>query len=419
MLALPVLLAVFQIRPAVLNTPPAVLDLLGRLAAIGGLSCLLLAAVLAVRVPGFDRLFGGFTRLRHLHHGLGAAALILLLAHPLLLAFAAAELSLAAAVQTLFPGTLASVLGWTALIVMMVFLAPSFAFFGEPEYQRWKLLHRLSVAALLLALGHTFSVSQSLPPPWHAIVWGGLAILAVAAVTYRLIFSRRLGRLRYRVQGVARPANNVVELSLEPEGRPLSYEPGQFVYLTPYDRQLTAGYAEEHPYTLTSSPREAVLRIAIKDRGDSSRSLQHITPGAPVEVEGPYGDFFPAEPGTELWIAGGIGVSPFLGRARHLAGSTGTADIRMIYCVQDEARALFREELENIADSIDRFTLTMHFFYGEGPIDADFLAAHCVDLAERSAYICGPSPLLTAARRQLLAAGANADLIYSEEFNLL
>jgi predicted ferric reductase len=419
LLALPTLLAIFQIRPAELISAPATLGLLGRLAAIGSLTCLLLAAVLAVRVPGFDRLFGGLTKLWRLHHQLGAAAFLLILAHPLLLAFASAGLSLPAAVQTLFPATLASMLGWAALLSTMVFLAPSFSFLGEPEYQRWKLVHRLSGVAILLALGHTFMVPQSLPPPWHWIVWGGLAALAVAAVAYRLMFSRKLGRLRYRVQDVAHPANDVVELTLKPERRPLRYEAGQFIYLTPYDSQLTAGYAEEHPYTLSSAPSEPVLRIAVKALGDASRALQHIAAGAAVKVEGPYGDFFPASPGSELWIAGGIGIAPFLGRARHLAGSARTADVRMIYCVQDEARAIFHEELGRIANRLNGFTLTLHLYYREGPLDAEFLIRHCADLAERDAYICGPSPLLAQARRQLLAAGADADRIHTEEFNLL
>jgi predicted ferric reductase len=421
LLALPFLLAVLQVRPAELAAAPAVFDLLGRLTAILGLTCLLLSAVLAVRVPGFDRLFGGLTRLWHLHHRLGGAALVLLLAHPLLMAFAAADASIAAAVNTLFPRPvrLPPLLGWAGLVTMMVVLAPTFAFFGEPEYQRWKVLHRVSGLALLFALGHTFLVSQSLPPPWHVVVWGGLAVLAVAAVSWRLLFASRIARLRYRVEDVAHPANNVVELTLAPEGRALRYRPGQFVYLTPYDRQLESGYGEEHPYTLTSSPREDVLRMAIKDLGDSSRALQHIAPGSPVEIEGPYGDFFPAETGRELWIAGGIGVTPFLGRARYLAGNAAGADVCMIYFVQDEARALFLDELQTIADSIEGFTLALHYFYREGPLAAAYLQAHCPDLGERTAYICGPVPLLALTRRHLLAARVEPERIHSEEFKLL
>ena len=73
------------------------LELLGLAAGVLGLSFLLLAAAISVRIPGFDLWFGGLTRLWKIHHVLGAAAFLLLMAHPLLLSFAAAGTSLVSA----------------------------------------------------------------------------------------------------------------------------------------------------------------------------------------------------------------------------------------------------------------------------------------------------------------------------------
>lgn len=421
LLALPLVLALLQTTAADAATTGAVLNWAGRMTGIAGLTCLLLSAALIVRVPGFDRLFGGLTKLWTIHHRLGAAALLLLLAHPLLLAFAAADVSLTAAATTLLPpaGDWPTWLGWSALLVMMAFLAPTFAFFGEPDYQRWKWLHRLSGLAVVLAIVHTLALTRSLPETWSRVVWLGLALLAVFAVLYRFVFSRHVGRLPHTVSAVAHPANNVVELTLEPEGRPLVYQPGQFVYLTPRDRSLTAGHAEEHPYTLSSAPGEPALRVAIKDLGDASRALQHVAPGTRVQIEGPYGDFFPARVGTELWIAGGIGITPFLSRVRHIAATGANTDVCLIYCVQDEPRALFLEELQRLADSIEGFSLTMHFFYREGPLTAEFIERHCEDVALRAAYICGPTPLIALARHLLASSGVRQDRIHTEEFALL
>lgn len=421
LLSAPLVLALFQTSAADTASIGALLNWAGRLTGIAGLTCLLLSAALIVRVPGFDRLFGGLTKLWMIHHRLGAAALLLLLAHPLLLAFAAADVSVTAAAATLLPpaGDWAAWLGWWALLAMMAFLAPTFAFFGEPDYQRWKWLHRLSGLAVVLAIVHTLALTRSLPETWSRVVWLGLALLAVFAVLYRFVFSRHIGRLRYSVSAVAHPANNVVELTLEPDARPLVYRPGQFVYLTPRDKSLAAGHAEEHPYTLSSAPGEPALRVAIKDLGDASRALQHVAAGTRVQIEGPYGDFFPDRVGKELWIAGGIGITPFLSRARHIAATGACTDVQLIYCVQDEPRALFLEELQQLADSIEGFTLTMHFFYREGPLTADFIERHCEDVALRSAYICGPTPLITLARHLLPGAGVRHDRIHTEEFALL
>lgn len=419
----PAVIALLQLRAADLAGAGAVLNALGRLTGIGGLAFLLVAAVLSCRVPGFDRRFGGLTKLWQTHHKLGGVAFVLVLAHPVLLALGAADVSTLAAARTLVPERFdwGTTWGWAALLVMIVFLAPSFAFFGEPEYQRWRNLHRLAAVAVVAALAHTWLVARTLAEPLNLVLWGLLAGAAVAAVGYRIIFSRRIGRLRYVVDSIARPANNIVELSLAPAGNALAYEPGQFVYLAPYDRALGAGYGEEHPYTLSSSPTEDRLRVAIKDLGDASRALGDISVGSEVRLEGPYGDFFPrTESGAaELWIAGGIGITPFLARARHMAAVAERVDAHLIYCVQDEARAHFRDELERLAARIPGFEITMHFFYSEGPLQHEFIARHCPDYAQRTVYLCGPVPLMSQATRVLTTAGVARKRIHSEEFTLL
>jgi predicted ferric reductase len=425
MLALvPVVFFLAGLRPGDFGTIPAMLNALGRLSGVLGLAFLLLSAALSARVPGFDVPFGGLTRLWNTHHLLGASALLMLLIHPLLLAFAAEGLGEGLAFEALFPpfteiGTWA---GWLALLVMMIFLAPSFSFFGRPDYGRWKRIHDLAPFAVILALLHTFLLSRTMPAYLDVLVWSAFALLAVGAVLWRFVFSRRIGRLPYTVSRIERPANNVVELTLEPKRRPLHYQAGNFVYLTPLDQELEAGFGEEHPYTLSSSPLEDKLRVAIKDLGNASRSIQSITLGSKVTVEGPYGRFFkrPDEaPGPELWISGGIGVTPFLARMRHLAKLGQGGDIRFIYCVQDDARALYLEELQKLAGSIHGFSLTLHFFYRQGPLSTTFLREHCGDIESREVYICGPQPLNRLAQSHLRSLGVPVSNIHSEEFELL
>ncbi len=425
MLALvPLVFFLAGLKTSDLNSVPAILNVLGRLSGVLGLAFLLLSAALSARVPGFDLPFGGLTRLWNTHHLLGASALLMLLIHPLLLAFAAEGLSEGLAYATLFPAVsdLGTWAGWLSLLLMMIFLAPSFSFFGPPDYGRWKRIHDLAPFAVIFALIHTFMLSRTMPAHLDIVVWTAFALLAVGAVLWRFVFSRRIGRLPYTVSRIERPANNVVELSLEPKRRSLRYRAGNFVYLTPFDHELKAGCGEEHPYTLSSSPREDHLRIAVKDLGNASRAIQSIAIGSKVTVEGPYGRFFknPDEvPGPELWISGGIGVTPFLARMRHLAGLKEGGDIRFIYCVQDEARALYLEELQKLAAAIHGFTLTLHFFYRQGPLSTTFLREHCGDIESREVYICGPQPLNRLAQTHLRSMGVPISSIHSEVFELL
>ena len=400
-----------------------VFDVLGRLCGIVGLLALLLAGTLSARLPRFDAFFGGLTRLWRSHHLLGGLSLLLLMAHPLLLALASAAGDPAAALELLFPGLRDWALwsGWLALLLMMLFLAPSFRFFGRPEYARWKRLHRLAGPAIVLALLHSAQYGRTLPEPLQTLLWGLLGLLALAALVWHFGLSKRFGRYRYAVARVIMVANNVVELVLEPAGkRRLHFEAGQFVYLTPFDRTLAAGHGEEHPYTLSSSPLDPQLRIAIKDLGDASKAIQTIRPGSPVTIEGPYGLLFPPDVSPrQLWIAGGIGITPFLARSRHLPRLGDEVDVCLVYCVQDEARARFLDELRQIAAELPGFRLIPHYFYRQGPLDASFLAEQVPGLPDRSLFLCGPEPLDRLARRLAVAAGIARRDIHSEEFELL
>lgn len=414
------------------QSPTAVLAALGRLAGVGGLGFLLVAAALSSRVPGFDRAFGGLTKLWQTHHRLAAVSFLLLLVHPILLAFAGAGQlggnAASAAVTVLFPSWdyWEVWAGWGALLTMMIFLAPSFSFFGHPNYQRWKFLHRLAGLAILLALAHAFPLARALPHPWDYVVWITLTVLALAAVAYRWLFSRAYlsgigGRFPYHVVRKEKITPDVVEISLAPEKEPMGYQAGQFVYLTPYDKNLQAGHGEEHPYTISSSPEEPEMRIAIKDLGDASRAIQDIAIGSHVRVEGPYGAFFRSDydEDSELWIAGGIGITPFLGRARYMRETMSEVDVCLIYCVQDQSRALFYSELTDIARDLPGFSLHMHFFREQGPLAMEFLQDSCPKIASRAAYVCGPPPMISLSRKLLGKAGVPKNRIRTEEFNLL
>ncbi len=307
-------------------------------------------------------------------------------------------------------------MGWAALVAMAAFLAPTFDFFGRMDYQRWKSLHALSGLALVLGLAHAIALSRVLP----AAVWAAGGGLALAAFVYRMRLARFLGGKRYTIVRAAAIGQGVVELSLKPDGGILRYHAGQFVYLTPLDAGLASGRGEEHPYTVSSAPGEPVLRIAIKDLGDASHALQTVATGAAVIVEGPYGGFFApdATQMRQLWIAGGIGITPFLARARALDAAR-PVDVHLVYCVQDVSRAHFIEELEAVAAHVQGFAFRPHYFYREGPLTMAFLRSRCPDFAERDVFVCGPSPLIAVARRELSGAGVAPARLHTEDFTWL
>jgi predicted ferric reductase len=419
---LPLFIAFPDIESAETESASGSLNLLGRASGMLGLSLLLLAAIQAVRIPGLDRWFGGLTTLWKVHHVFGAAAFLLLMVHPLLLVFAAAPVSPQAPAAVLFPALSHWSLwaGWLALLVMMSFLAPTFSFFGRSNYQRWKALHAASGLTLILALAHALPLNRSLPGPWEAF-WVALGSLSVLAFIYRVFPAPRIGRKPYKVTGVKSLASGVVEMTFEPENRLLRYRAGQFVYLTPLDPKLASGRNEEHPYTLSSAPQESALRIVIKDAGDATHALQNVSLGSKALIEGPYGEFLTAseEKQRQLWIAGGIGLTPFLSYAWSLVHARRSVDIYLIYCAQDESRAYFLPELEELASKIPGFRVCVHYFYREGALAVDFISARCPDFGTRYVYLCGPPPMIESVRRNLVMRQVPRSRLHSEDFTWL
>lgn len=393
------------------------LALAGRITGVLGLAALLVTAAMCVRLPGLDRWFGGLPRLWLLHRHLGFSAFILIFGHVLLLSFAALPLSLEQALRVLFPPLSYAPIwaGWLALAALIGALAPTFQVSGI-HYQRWKRQHLLSAAALLLALLHALPVSP------ERAAWWLLSLLALAAIAWRKLLAPVLARREYRVAQVTRLAADVVEISLVPKHKGIVHSAGQFIYLTPQDPSLGAGCAEEHPFTITSAPGAAELKLGIKALGDASLALQALTPGSRVQVEGPYGQFFArrAPQRKQLWLGGGIGITPFVSAARYLAERPDQfTHVVLFYLANRPERAYYHDELERIASAHEQLSLSIHYFSCCGPLSEAFLREHCPDFAERELYICGPPAMLEYLHGLLATAGVDRAFIHTEAFDFL
>ena len=425
------------------------LDLAGRLSGAVGLACLLVAGAVSVRIPGLDRPFGGLTRLWKLHHRLGLASFLLLLAHPILMALARVPLSPGAALGALVPGIAGSGsawllgTGWIALLALMAFLAPSFQLFGKPEYQRWKAVHFLSGVALVAGVAHALPLTRTLPPAVALGLWGGLGGLVMAVFLWRALAARPVLRQPWRIVENRPLADRVTRLFLEPEdGRSLVHEPGPFVYLTPRDPGLAAGWGEEHPYTVSSAPGTERLEITVKALGDASSALLDVAEGSRAQVEGPYGDFLsPAlRDHRQLWIGGGVGITPFVSAVRARAAERDPAEAAessgapgspagcaggrwgetvLLNCANDPSRAYFLDVLMEASAGLDDLTVVAHYYAHEGPLGRDFLLDCCPDAAGRHWFVCGPPVLVELARRLARELGVPRRRVHSEDFVFL
>ena len=188
-------------------------------------------------------------------------------------------------------------------------------------YERWRALHRTT--GLFVAAGFVHGVLDGDAVRRRAASCAGAtsrsAPSALGFYVYRELLARFFLSLHdYEVDAVREIDAGLVEVAMRPIGRPVDFVPGQFamVYLEAKD-----GW-HRHPFTISSAPHEDVVRVTVKALGDYTSRLQElIEPGMPAVIGGPHGRFSHWK-GTDrqVWIAGGVGVAPFLSWLRALDG---------------------------------------------------------------------------------------------------
>jgi predicted ferric reductase len=391
------------------------------LLALAGTSAFALNLVLGARLRPVETLFGGLERMYKAHRLNGQIAFLLLLGHVVFILASRATISTSTALDLLRPSA-----GWTVFAGVLAFagmlVAIVLTLFVRMGHELFVYVQRSFGIVFLGATYHVFTTegaraeSQALN-----LYMASLATLGIAAFVYRSVLGSVLVRRRpYRVAAVNRLDEHVTEVVMEPRDRPLAYAPGQFLFVNfrePFSAQFPPFLRNQfHPFSITSAPDEPRLRITVKAVGDYTRALRTLKPGTTAVVEGPYGSFSSRDlpNDRQIWIAGGIGVTPFLSMARSLNGDAPTVDF--YYCVEHEPEAHFLDEIQSIARERDDFRVAVVPRDREGFLTAERLAAENEDLASANVLICGPPAMIESLRSQLKARGVPAPQIHAEEF---
>jgi len=303
----------------------------------------------------------------------------------------------------------------TLLTAVLVASAPRFPWrrLVPLRYETWKATHRfmgfvVAAAALHSLLAPTY---VRMVPALATYVYS-IALVGLAAYAYRETLFARVGPFARLTVGSSRhPASDVLEVSLDPGTDPFERTAGQFVCVS----FAGAATPEQHPFTISSGAGRDV-RLSIKGSGDFTKALVHgVADGSDVVIEGPYGRFdYTRGRRRQLWIAGGIGITPFLAMAADLEPGW---DITLVWSVHDRAEAVYTDELLASSARAGGLSVVVHATSELGHVDVAKLGVS-EPARDISAFICGPLPMRRAVLRQLKGLGVPRSEIYYEEFRL-
>ena len=424
-LAVVVILALLPVAEWTLIQPLGVrfLDLnttmtsLGQLTGLVGMTLFSISLILAGRFRFLDSNFYGLNRVYEQHHKLGAIAFILLLFHPLFLAVKYLSFSIKETALFLLPGSNLPVnFGIIGLGLMMILMV--LTFYIKLKYPHWKISHKFMVLVFVFAILHSVFIFSDISRDLNLRIYIlGMASLGLLVGFYQAFVKKYLKRdFEYMVEAATPLSANTVSIKMKAMGRALKFQAGQFVFVRFKSFDLTA---ESHPFSICSSPAEADLELVVKALGEYTADLPKLKIGDKALIEGPFGKFSykNTDNSRQVWLAGGVGITPFMSMAKDLKNSDYKIDL--YYCVNDRAEAVLLQELTDIAASNKNFRVFAWCSKDQGRITAEAVAQNSGEIKNKDILLCGPEPFMIGLRQQFLKLKVPGKQIHWERFNFL
>ncbi len=223
-------------------------------------------------------------------------------------------------------------------------------------------------------------------------------------------------------------APNMMDFVFAPEQK-LSFTPGQYMEWTlPHKHPDSRG--NRRYLTIASSPTEDTVRLGVKfyPQGSSFKKalaeIDHQTPMVGAQLSG---DFtMPKDVNQKLvFIAGGIGVTPFRSMLKFLVDTKQSRPIVLFYAnkTADEIvyvdvfnDALTQLGIKTVYTLTDKDHLPPDWHGRVGRIDAQMMSEEVPDFMERIFYLSGPHQMVTAYEETLKAMGVPVKQIKIDYF---
>ena len=387
-----------------------------------------LAMVLATRPSWLERPLGGLDRVYRLHKWSGILAVVFAATHWLiemsddvLKALVGREGRLPKEKYAGFLEVLRKLgedMGEWAIYVVLAMLA--LTLWKRFPYRIWRHLHRVMPVLYLMLAFHAVMLAP--PGYWGQPVGMLLALLLSGGVAASAISLAGLVGRRRLVDGivasVCRTAPDVTAVSCRLDAAWKGHRPGQFAFIT-FDAVEGA-----HPFTIASADRgDRTITFQVKALGDYTRGLgQRLHAGQAIKVEGPYGrfDFSRRDRrAQQIWIAGGIGITPFLAWLEALQRHPEDApEADLHYCTGDRTTDAFVPRLQSLCSALPKVRLRVHGARQGEVLTAEHLGAMPGNAGHAEVWFCGPQGLAEALKKGLQQALPARFRFHQEAFEM-
>jgi ferredoxin-NADP reductase/DMSO/TMAO reductase YedYZ heme-binding membrane subunit len=333
--------------------------------------------------------------------------------------------------------------------------------------KRWKRLHRLTYAVVILGVLHYYMLVKS--DVRQPLAFAGVLTVLLGSRVGRHYSELQQATQKKQILQTARPTSGSAPTSVRPpepmsapgslkpskswKGElriaaifqetpdvrtlrlmsthggefPFVYQPGQFINL----QLMIDGKRVNRSYTMASSPtRSDACELTIKREpsGLASRYIhESLRVGDVLPVSGPSGKFvFTGDNASGVvLIAGGVGITPVMSILRYLTDRAWKGTIYFVIVAKTEQDLIFRDELRWLQSRHPNLhvciTLTRTEPHGtwmghQGRASAELMTRVIPNLIQLPVYLCGPNEMMEATTELLLKLGVPLSRIHTEAF---
>ena len=286
-------------------------------------------------------------------------------------------------------------------------------------YEVWKNIHLINYILFPVALVHVFLNAR--PGSLLFYLWLVLAAGYAALIFYRLYKIFYMRRHPFVVVEVRQEADDIWSIYFK--GKNFSYKPGQFLMI---QLMRNGNLSSSHPFSISSSPTRKHISITPKELGDFTSTIKDTKVGDQAFIDAPYGvfSFLNYDIGEMVFIAGGIGITPFMSMLRYINDRQLKKKVTLFWANKNKNNLCFQDELEKMQKEMYAFTAVLVMsgqddWPGEqGRFNGKLLQKYLPDLEGKDFFVCGPPPMSKAVRAELEKLNIPLNKIHYEVFEL-
>lgn len=329
--------------------------------------------------------------------------------------FAAAILSIT--IPEIMKGT-----ALTTIFSEAIFHSPLFFFafvmLTEPLTTPPRKLGRIFYGALVgILFSPAFHIGSTYFTPELALITGNI---------FSYLISPKK-KLILKLKEIIPIGDDLYELAFSHDGQ-FNFRPGQYLEWTMgHERPDSSGVRRY--FTIASAPTEKEIRIGVKYNGGKSsykRALLSMKKGDIIVASQLAGDFtLPKNINKKLvFIAGGIGITPFRSMIKYVSDKNEKRDIVLFYSCKLPEEITYKKIFDDAQDKLgirtvytltDREAPPVPWCY-RGRIDAQMIEKEVPDYSERTYYISGPHIMVEAYKKMLKDLGISPRQIKTDYF---